>query len=77
MYLAVFEIFPRHMRTCFVFVVLVVDPATKPTAVPEIPPQGSGIGVCVVVGEFDASTLLLIVVEANSETVLFELGVGQ
>ena len=46
-YLAVFDV-PGHMSCFFIFTLvfmLVVEPATEPAAISEIPPQGSGVTV--------------------------------
>ena len=62
-YLAVFDV-PGCMSHFFVFM-LVVEPATEPTVISEIPPQGSGIGVWVV-GKVDLGVLSLRGVQADS-----------
>ena len=62
-YLAVFDV-PGRMSRFFVFT-LVVEPATEPAAISEIPPQGSGVGVWVV-GEVDLGALSLRGVQADS-----------
>ena len=62
-YLAVFDV-PGCMSHFFVFM-LVVEPATEPTVISEILPQGSGIGVWVV-GKVDLGVLSLRGVQADS-----------
>ena len=66
-YLAVFDV-PGRMSRFFVFTLvftLVVEPATEPAAISEIPPQGSGVGVWVV-GEVNLGALSLRGVQADS-----------
>ena len=62
-YLAVFDV-PGRMSRFFVFT-LIVEPATEPAVISEIPPQGSSIGVWVV-GEVDLGALSLRGVQADS-----------